>query len=226
MRQHFALDALVNYAVEPLPETTTVVNPAWRKLDREIRTLQGQLTPKLARFGTMNLSEPIEPEAVEAFLKKKRALQQEITALQEKLTPLKDQRQTTAHHVPLGQLPKEEQFGRLSSASKDLVDTIKLIAYRAETAMAAVVREALPQGRKGEERRLLQSLYASEADLVPDEVASTLTVRLPYPANAVLGQAIEELCTELTATETVFPTTKLRLVYKLVATQNPRNQES
>ena len=226
MRQHYALDALVNYAVEPLPETTSVVNPVWRNLDREIRTLHGQLTPKLARFGAMNLSVPIEPELVEAFLKKKGTLQQEITALQEKLTPLKDQRKTTDHHVPLGQLPKEEQFARLSSASKDLVDTIKLIAYRAETAMAAVVREALPKGRQGEERRLLQSLYASEADLVPDESAGTLTVRLPYPANAVLGQAVHQLCAELTATETIFPTTKLRLVYELVATQNPGDQES
>jgi hypothetical protein len=77
------------------------------------------------------------------------------------------------------------------------------------------VREALPQWRQDEERRLLQSLYASEADLLPDEAAGTLTVRLHYPANAMLARAIEKLCEELTATQTVFPTTKLRLIYQL-----------
>ena len=38
-------------------------------------------------------------------------------------------------------------------------------------------REHLPKGRVGEERRLLQSLYGSEADLVPNQTEGTLTVR-------------------------------------------------
>ena len=112
-------------------------------------------------------------------------------------------------------MPEAERFDRLSSGSKDLVDTIKLVAYRAETAMAHVMREALPQWRQDEERRLLQSLYASEADLIPNEAAGTLTVRLHYPANPMLAGAVQKLCEELTVTETVFPTTKLRLVYQL-----------
>jgi hypothetical protein len=78
--------------------------------------------------------------------------------------------------------------------------------------MAQVVREALPHWRQDEERRLLQSLYGSEADLIPNEAMGTLTVRLHYPANAMLAGAVHRLCAELTATETVFPTTKLRLV--------------
>jgi hypothetical protein len=52
-----------------------------------------------------------------------------------------------------------------------------------------------------------------------------LTVRLHYPANHMLARAVEKLCEELTATETIFPTTKLRLVYKLSSYQNPRDQE-
>ncbi len=118
-------------------------------------------------------------------------------------------------HLPLGQVPQAERFDRLSSGSKDLVDTIKLVAYRAETAMAHVLRAALPKWRQQEERRLLQSLYASEADLIPDPGAATLTVRIHYPANALLGRAVEQLCAELTATETVFPTTSLRLIDQL-----------
>ena len=82
-----------------------------------------------------------------------------------------------------------------------------------------MVREALPAGRKGEERRLLQSLYSSEADLIPEPNAGTLTVRVHYPANDMLARAADKLCEELTATETVFPTTKLRLIYELAGGQ-------
>jgi hypothetical protein len=215
MRQHYGLDRLVSYQVEPLDETTRVVNPAWRKLDRAVQSLAARLRPRLARLGALSLTEAIEPEAVEAFLKKKAALQAEIQDLQTQREACKQQRAATEHHVPLGQVPEAERFDHLSSGSKDLVDTIKLVAYRAETAMAQVLREVLPKGRQGEERRLLQSLYASEADLIPDTQAGTLTVRLHYPANPMLGQAVAHLCEELTATETVFPTTQLRLVYQV-----------
>ena len=219
MREHYALDRLVSYQVDKMDETTSVVNPAWRKLDRTIRSLKAKLNPRLARFGGMNLSSSIEPEPVEEFLKKKAALQQEIQSLQTQLQEQKSERAALAHHVPLSQVPEAERFDQLSSGSKDLVDTIKLIAYRAETAMAQVVREALPKGRQGEERRLLQSLYASEADLIPDPAAGTLTVRVHYPANDMLARAADKLCEELTATETVFPTTKLRLIYELAGGQ-------
>ncbi len=221
MRDHYALDRLVSYQVEKMDETTQVVNPAWRKLDRAVRSLTAKLHPRLARFGAMNLVETIEPEAVEKFLKNKAALQREVQELQTQLQEKKAERAGVAHHLALGQLPEAERFDRLSSGSKDLVDTIKLVAYRAETAMAQVMREALPKWRKEEERRLLQALYAGEADLIPDEAAGTLTVRLHYPANAMLAKAVEKLCEELTATQTVFPTTKLRLVYQLVHVAPP-----
>ncbi len=37
MRQHFGLDRLIEHGTEPLPETTVVVDPAYRALDQQIR---------------------------------------------------------------------------------------------------------------------------------------------------------------------------------------------
>ena len=226
MRQHYALDHLVRHAVAPLPATTRVVNPAWRTLERQRRSLTTQRQRKLVEFGSLNLTAPIEPDQVEAYLHQKAALQADLTRLDTELQTVKDQRAHTEHHVPLSQVKPEERYTQLSPGSQDLVDTIKLVAYRAETAMAAVVRETLPAGRREEARRLLQSLYTSEADRVPDAAAGTLTVRLAHPANPLLARALEALCTELTQTQTEFPTTNLRLVFTLVsgepgATQNP-----
>src|SRR5271166_3775545 len=124
-----------------MDETTAVVNPAWRKLDRTVRSLTAKLHPKLARFGAMSLTGTIEPEVVEGFLHKKATLQAQIQQLQTQLQQAKEQRGALSRHLPLGQVPEAERFDRLSSGSKDLVDTIKLVAYRAETAMAHVLRE-------------------------------------------------------------------------------------
>ena len=102
-----------------------------------------------------------------------------------------------------------------------------------DTRAAAALEQmiALPEGRREDARRLLQSLYTSEADLVPDLAAGTLTVRVVHPANPLLARALEPLCTELTQTQTEFPTTPLRMVFTLVssepgATQNPRDRGS
>src|ERR1700694_5049887 len=37
MREHFGLDALVQYGTEEIPATVTVVNPAWKQLNAEGR---------------------------------------------------------------------------------------------------------------------------------------------------------------------------------------------
>jgi acyl dehydratase len=51
--------------------------------------------------------------------------------------------------------------------------------------------------------------------LTPDLAAKTLTVHLHHLTQAAHDAAVRYLCDELTATETVFPGTDLRLVYTL-----------
>ena len=225
MRENFALDHLPQNRVEELPETTQVVNPAWRELDRQRRSLAVRLSRKLVQYAHLNLTETIDPPKVEAYLQKKSQAQKEATQFQQEMEALKRQLKQTPHHVPLSQIPKDQRCNRLSSGAKDLVDTIKMIAYRAETSMAQLLRGHLPKGRVGEELRLLQSLYVSEADLVPDTQAGTLTVRLHYPANPMLAHAVERLCEELTLAEITYPSTNLRLIYELVSNQNVRDRE-
>jgi len=97
----------------------------------------------------------------------------------------------------------------------NLVDTLKMIACRAETAMANSLREQGQLSRPGEARSLLRELYQTGADLLPDHEAGTLTVRLHHSANASTDAAIQKLCGELNETETLFPRTNLRLILKV-----------
>jgi hypothetical protein len=59
-----------------------------------------------------------------------------------------------------------------------------MIAYRAETAMAQIVRQKIT--RHGDARSLLRGVYNTEVDIAPDLQAKTLTIRLHPLANKVL----------------------------------------
>jgi len=215
MREHYGLDRLVDYSTEEIPDTTPVVNPEYRRLDGQVRRLRGQLTRKLAAFSALGLKGEIEPKKVQAFEQKKAELQEQIEALTKELDERKVQRKAVKHHITMAELPEEERFKQLSTQSKHLIDTIKMVAYRAETAMVQMAREKLR--REDDARSVIRSLYSTEADLLPDENAGTLTVRVHHQANRCTDEVIRHLCTELNQTETVFPGTNLRLVYKLVS---------
>ena len=218
MRQSFNLDGLVDYRTDLVPETTMVVNPAHRAVDGQVRKKVGILNRKIAEFGAMNLEGEIEPSKVEAFAQRKSDLQETITQLQKVVEELKAQRKATKRHIPYQELPPEARFDRLSTQSKHLVDTIKMIAYRAETAMAQLVRQKM--ARHDDARSLLRGVYSTEVDIVPDLQTKTLTVRLHPLANRSSDDAVRHLCAELNATETLFPGTDLRLIYELVSSQS------
>jgi hypothetical protein len=218
MRQSYNLDGLIDYGTDSVPETTVVVNPTYRALDGQLRKKLGILNRKIAEFGAINLEGEIEPSKVEPFAKRKSDLQENITQLQKVVEELKAQRKATKRHIPYKELPPEARFDRLSTQSKHLVDTIKMIAYRAETAMVQLVRQKMT--RHDDARSLLRAVYSTEVDIVPDLQAKTLAIRLHPLANRSADDAVRHLCAELNATETLFPGTDLRLIYELVSTQS------
>ena len=79
--------------------------------------------------------------------------------------------------------------------------------------MANLLRETI--SRPDEVRCLLLGIYSGEADLIPDYEQGTLTVQLHYLANHSYDKVIQRLCDELNTTETIFPGTNLRLIFKL-----------
>ena len=214
MREHYGLDHLIEYGTEPIPDAVSVVNPAWRKLDGQIRSQAGRRHRLAAQFGALTLSEdPTEPQ-VQGFQRRKGNLQEEIQVLDLEIAKLKQLRQQTEHHIPVKSLPEADRFTRLRTECKHFIDTVKMIAYRAETSMAALLREHMARG-SDDARALLRQIFQTEADLTPDLAANTLTVRLHHLTQAAHDQAIEHLLTDLNATQTVFPGTQLTLVFKL-----------
>jgi hypothetical protein len=213
MREHYAIDRLVEHGTEPLPESTRVVNPARRQLENQIRRERTQRERDQAAFGALSLSAAPEPPELEAWQQHKAHLHETLTACAQRLEELKAKRKNTPRHLALKDLPQAEQFPRLRAERKHFVDTIKLIAYRAETALVGTVRETLARADDG--RALVRELMRTPADLHPDLQAKTLTVRLHPLPSGLQDDAVRSLAEELTATETLFPGTDLRLVLTL-----------
>jgi len=224
MRIHYGLDRLVDYRVEEIPETTKVVNPEHRNLDGKVRRQVSLLSRKLAEFGAMSLEGPIEPKKMEQHLQDKAKLHEEIEQMQADVAELKAKRKATDRHIPITQLPEDKQFKQLSSGSKHFIDTIKMISYRAETAMSHVLKEQMK--RPNDARSLLRGIYNTTADIYPDEEKGTLTIKLHHLANHCSDESLHHLCAELNETETIFPGTNLRLVYESVTSLNSANSNA
>ena len=55
--EHFAIDLLNEYRTEEIPETKRpVVNPRWRELDRQKRSVKSKLTHRQARFAASDIA--------------------------------------------------------------------------------------------------------------------------------------------------------------------------
>ena len=131
-------------------------------------------------------------------------------------------------------MPAADKFERLAPSRKQLVDTVKMIAYRAETAMASIVRESL--ARTDDARSLLRDLFRSDADLLPDAEQQVLRVQVHPMSNPRSNRAIAHLLEDLNAAQFSYPGTNLRLVYSIAGAgegetpnlapqQNPAGQE-
>jgi len=171
--------------------------------------------PGLLKVLEDELEGELEGQKLERYEQKKATLLEAIQRLQAEVDESKAQRKAAPRHIPISELPEEARFQRLSVEGKHILDTIKMIAYRAETTLVQMARERL--ARPDDARQLVASLFQTDADFHPDESSGTLTVRLHHSANHSHDEVIRHLCAELNATEATFPETNLRLIYELGA---------
>jgi transposase len=221
MMEHYAIDLLSEYQTEEIPGTNRpVVNPRWRELDGRFRSLKGKLQRVQAEFAAHTLHPESDGKAVSRWEQRKSDLVEAIEQLEHELEEVKQQRKDTPHHLSWEDLPMKDKFERLAPSRKRLMDTVKLLAYRAETAMTKIVREALT--REDDARSLVRDLFRSEADLSPDTQASELRVAVHPMANPRSNRAITHLLKVLNDAEMTYPGTELKLVYSLIG---PRSSE-
>src|SRR5713226_901312 len=122
MREHFALDALVQYGTEEIPATVTVVNPAWQELNRQVRKKHGELKNLQKLQKRVGLTQPLSEAGVRTYEQYQGKLQEGIEQLQPALDLLKQRRKQTPHHIPVQDLPQADRFTRLRTERKYFLD--------------------------------------------------------------------------------------------------------
>jgi len=209
MMQHFDIDGLIEYGVQSLPGTVRVVNPAWRKLDVEVRKARQAERRQQAKVAMSSVQ---EQDGVE--IQKKAESVEAMQAMHEELQRLRLERKGTPRKVTIDSLPEDQRPNELLPLGKMLCDTVKMIAYRAETALVALSRRHLKN--EDQARALIRDLFVASADIEPDERAKTLTIRIHRMANPAQDKAIARLLDELTQQAFCHPETGARMVYTLV----------
>ena len=216
-REHFNLDRLIDYQLEPVDETTRVVNPAWRRLDGEVRKRVAAQHRRKARLYQLELAGELDTAKAEHYMDQAETLRTAIEQEDTEIAQKKKQRKEAGKHIEASELPEEEKWLKLATRSKHFIDTIKIIAYRAETAMARIVREKLNLHHQDEARALIRDICTTEANLIPDQQAKTLSVELHSLATPKANAIVAHLCAELNETETIYPGTDLCIIFKTVS---------
>jgi hypothetical protein len=217
MMEHFAIDLLQEYGTENLPDTEKVINPVWRELNRSRNSIQNKLRYQHARFAEMTLHPEPEDnvEKYEKWIKKKAELFEQIEQYESGLGSLKIKLKEEPKRITWKDLDKKDQFFGLLPGRKRLMDTVKMISYRAESAMAALLKK--PTVDMAAARRLLQDLYVTEADILPRPEENLLLVRVHNASRPAANAAIEKLFEELNAAEVYYPGTNMRMSYELMS---------
>ncbi len=216
MSSHYGLNRVIDYNLEDIIDTTLVINPIHRKLESEIRSLNSILNRKKVDFSTTSLDCDIDDKKFNEKQIEKSKILEEINEIIELIKNKKAEKKLMKKHIMQSELPEDLQFKALNSNSKHFIDTIKMIAYRAETATVDILKESMTDYAKDEARSLMRAIYKSTVDLIVDEPNQTLTIKLHNLANRCSDKCVESLCEELNSSEMRYPGTNLRLVYQLL----------
>ncbi len=214
--ENFGIDTLVSYMREKISDTTLLINPEYSDMVNQQKKLVSKLNIRKAKFATMLLGQdPIEKNKMEAFIRKKADLNIEITSLESEINQIKQKKKQTPRKILFSQLPETQKFDNVINQRKLFLDTVKIIAYRAETSMANIIKSSM--SHPDEARKLLQQVYKNDANIHPDYQRKILTVELHRMNYWKDDKIVDILCHQLNETQTKFPGTDLTIFYKLVS---------
>ena len=225
MRQEYDIDRIIQYGVDEIDKTTMVVNQKYSNLTQRLKKLREKKARRQAKLYAL-VTENIkgEMEQTGKNIKKQLCFRQEIELFEAEEQEILEQRKQQPYRISIDEMPEHSRYNKLKTESKHLQNIIKIICYRAETAIANLLTAHYRKG-SNEIRALVKSIIFTKADIYPDYKSNILTVRLNSLATPRDNMAINEICQTLNDYEAAFPGTKLKLVLKTATVTPARDQE-
>ncbi len=147
-----------------------------------------------------------------------------IEKISEQKNQMMEQRRQIPTHITLKEMPQNKRYNKLKTESKLFLNIIKMICYRGETALSEQISPFFARSKE-EKRMLIKQIFNTAADLIPDDEKQTLTVILYSLSTPRANFAVEKLCEILNDTQTVFPNTNYKMLFKTTASQTTKGQE-
>jgi len=212
LREEYALDALVDYTVEPDDPTRDVPNPERKAIAVKLREARTELNRLQAEYGCAVATNPeqLRP-TVRGFKIAHGKLGQALRTAMAKVAKLEARQAAIPPRVPVGQVIPGDVI-KLAPERKLLTNLLKMIAYQAETDLVRQVSSHYQRAEQ-EGRTLIHSALQDAADL---EVSDTQLIIVLAPLSSPhRTRAIAALCEELNRAPVRFPGTRLRLHYAI-----------
>lgn len=218
MIKDFDFDRMIEYGTEPVDQKRTIPNPDYKILTYQIKKAREKKARIEAHiFQQMEGSDITKGVAhLAQTILKSSDLIDKINGYSDVIKDLLAKRKSLPSRISIAEMPQEQRYNRLKQESKKLKNAIIMLVYRAESALYNTLSEFYKSTEK-EGRVILKEIFTSDADMIPDFENSNLTIQLHSLSTPRANQAVKELCLFLNQTETRFPFTNLRLIYKTVA---------
>lgn len=214
MRQHFALDALVTYAAEPADPERTIPNPTRKAVATDLAKTRAALTDLEHAYGQQaRANREAQRPTMRGFKIAQAGLNQQISTIEAKIGKLKARLAKLPQRVAVKAVFDEAEIVTLAPEAKHLTDTIKMVAFRAETALVHALTANYAR-TEDEGHSLIREMLLTSADILPQPADHRLVVHLHALANPRSNAALARLCDTLNALQVRYPGTDLTLVYQ------------
>ena len=212
LTQDYDLDKIFQYTVQQADGNVEVVNPQYSNLSHQIKKTREKTNRRQARLFQLteeNIKQPLDKTNVQ----KQAQIREEIDNWKQKEQDLITKREASTYRIKIKDMPQENRYTRLHTESKYFHNILKMICYRAETTFGQILSSGYKK-KENEMRMLVKNLITTKGDIVPDYQNNTLTIALYSLSTPRDNEALKNVCTLLNDTETLYPGTNLKMIYK------------
>ena len=213
MRQNYDFDRIAQYTVNHIDNDILVVNPAYNKLDYQIKKTREKIARRKAKLYTLvekNVKSNLDKTP--KMVQKQQGVKEELAKFEQEEQQLVNQRKQTKQKIKVDDMG-ENRYNQLHLESKHFQNIIKMICYRAETSFANLL-SANYKKAPTEKRELAKGLIKTPVDIRVDQENQQLEVSVYTQSTPRYNEAVNELCQILNKSKVKFPGTDLCLFYK------------
>ena len=217
--ESFGIDHLISNVKKSIQGTYTIPNPEYKAINQEYKSISGKLAKQVQKLGEITIKiqnmQETEDKLMTKYLQQKAEIYETVKLYEAEKEAVKQKKKEIPERIDIREANPDKEIFTAINDQKQLMDTIKMIGYWAETALVNQIKHLMTNPE--EARTLMRSIYQSNADLKVDKQNNRLYVLLHHSNFASTDTIIRKLFEVLNKTETVFPGSDLTLYYKLVS---------